>query len=171
MRIDEAWKLKWTDIDQKNRTITCQPEKGGRPRMFKVSHKLIAMLKAFPEENQIVLGGKNLKSHRSNFMRQRQRLARKLKNPRLKKITFHTLRHWKATMEYHRTEDILHVKHLLGHRNIEKTMIYTPLVDFEDPEEFTCRVAKTLDEAKELIEAGFQYVTDMDDAKLFRKRK
>jgi hypothetical protein len=31
-------------------------------------------------------------------------------------------------------------------------------------------VAKTLDEAKELIEAGFEYVTDMNDGKLFRIR-
>jgi len=38
-------------------------------------------------------------------------------------------------------------------------------------EEFTCRVAKTLRAAKELIEAGFEFVTDMEDSKLFRKRK
>lgn len=50
-------------------------------------------------------------------------------------------------------------------------MISTRLADFEDPEEFTCRVAKNLEEAKELVEAGFDYVTDMDDAKLFRKPK
>lgn len=62
-------------------------------------------------------------------------------------------------MEYHRTKDILHVKQLLGHRNIESTMVYTHLTKFEDTEEFTCRIAKTLDEAKQLIEAGFEYVT------------
>jgi len=32
-------------------------------------------------------------------------------------------------------------------------------------------IAKTIDEAKELLEVGFEYVTDMDDIKLFRKRK
>ncbi len=32
-------------------------------------------------------------------------------------------------------------------------------------------VAKTVDEAKELIEAGFDYVTELDDCKLFRKMK
>ena len=80
-------------------------------------------------------------------------------------------RHWKATMEYHKTKDILHVKQLLGHRMIENTMKYTQLAKFEDPEEFTCRVAASLEEGKELIEAGVQYVTDMDDKKLFRKPK
>lgn len=94
-----------------------------------------------------------------------------LQNPRLLKITFHTLRHWKATIEYHKTKSILHVKELLGHRNINSTLIYTHLVDFENPDEWVCRTAKTLEEAKELIEAGFEYVTDMDSFKLFRKRK
>jgi len=49
-------------------------------------------------------------------------------------------------------------------------MIYIHLISFEG-DEFTCRTAKTIDEAKGLIEAGFEYVTDMKDCKLFRKRK
>jgi len=31
--------------------------------------------------------------------------------------------------------------------------------------------ARTLDEAKNLIENGFEYITDMDNYKLFKKRK
>jgi hypothetical protein len=38
-------------------------------------------------------------------------------------------------------------------------------------QEFTCRVAKTLEEAKELIEAEVHFVTDMDGKKLFGKLK
>ena len=34
-----------------------------------------------------------------------------------------------------------------------------------------CEVAQNLDEASKLLEVGFEYVTDMGDAKLFRKRK
>jgi len=37
--------------------------------------------------------------------------------------------------------------------------------------EFTVRVAKTLDEACKLVEAGFDYVTDFEGDKIFRKRK
>lgn len=74
-------------------------------------------------------------------------------------------------MEYHRTKDILYINHLLGHRNIESTMVCTQLAKFEDAEEFTCKVAKTLEEAKELIEAGFEYVTNIEVVKLFRRRK
>jgi len=48
-------------------------------------------------------------------------ITHKLQNPRILKITFHTLRHWKDTMEYNRTKDILYVKQVLGHKRIENT--------------------------------------------------
>ena len=105
-----------------------------------------------------------------SFRRQRRKIAAKLENPRLKQIKLHTFRHWKATTEYHKTKDILYVKQLLGHRKLENTLIYTQLIDFED-DEFTCKIAKTLEEASQLIEAGFDYVTEFDGYKLFRKRK
>lgn len=41
----------------------------------------------------------------------------------------------------------------------------------EADDEFHVKVADTLDEACKLMEIGFEYVTDMDGKKLFRKRK
>ena len=111
-----------------------------------------------------------LNSMRRSFQRQRKRAAIKLQNPRLEQISFRTLRHYKATMEYHRTKDILHVMRLLGHRNIKNTLRYTQLIDFGS-DEYVCKAAKTLKEAQELVESGFEYVTEMDGVKLFRKRK
>ena len=105
-----------------------------------------------------------------NFTGQRKRIAEKLHNPRLHAISFRTLRHFKATMEYHRTKDILHVMQLLGHKNIKNTLVYTHLVNFEG-DEWVCKVAKTVDDAKALIETGFEYVMNIDSAELFRKRK
>lgn len=103
-------------------------------------------------------------------MKQRARITFKLQNPRLRKITFHILRHWGATMEYHRTKDILHVQERLGHRIITSTLIYTHLVNFEG-DEYTIRVAKTLKEDEELLKSGFEYVTERDGVKIYRKRK
>jgi hypothetical protein len=73
-------------------------------------------------------------------------------------------------MEYHRTKDILYVMRLLGHKSLKNTIVYTSLVSFEK-DEYICKVARTVEEAKDLVEHGFEYVTDMDDAKLFRIRK
>jgi site-specific recombinase XerD len=33
-------------------------------------------------------------------------------------------RHWKATLEYHKTKDIFHVKNFLGHNSVRNTEIY-----------------------------------------------
>lgn len=73
-------------------------------------------------------------------------------------------------MEYHRTKDILYIMKFLGHKNIKNTLIYTQLVSFED-DEYICKVAKNVEEAKQLIEAGFDYVCALENVKLLRKRK
>jgi len=124
--------------------------------LSKTSHKI------FTYKNKFYLG--------KTFRKQRKRIAHKLGNPRILRIHFHTFRHWKATREYHKTKDILHVMQLLGHKNIKNTLKYTQLVNFKT-DEYTCKVAKTLKEASELIEVGFEYVTEMEGYKLFRKRK
>jgi integrase len=170
MRVGEAWKLKWTDIDCVNATISITPEKGSHARMFKVSNKLLAMLNTLPKKSDKIFGTYELRGYRSSFTRQRKRTADKLQNPRINQITFHTFRHWKATMEYHRTKDILYVMRLLGHKNIKNTLIYTQLVTFEN-EDFICKVATNSKEAKELIEAGFDFVCKIENESLFRKRK
>jgi len=38
-------------------------------------------------------------------------------------------------------------------------------------DDYTSAMAETLREARQLIEAGFEYVTEMEGAKVFRKRK
>jgi hypothetical protein len=59
---------------------------------------------------------------------------------------------------------------LLGHKNNKNTLVYTHLVDFGG-DEYVCKIAKTVDDAKNLVEDGFDYVTDIEGMKLFRKRK
>ncbi len=89
-----------------------------------------------------------------NFSRQRQTAARKFNNPRLRKIKFTTFRHWKATMEYHKTKDILWVMHMLGHNSRKTTLIYIDLevaLFKEINDGFTARVATTVEEACGLV--------------------
>lgn len=112
----------------------------------------------------------NTDAMRKSFTLQRRHMAFKLKNPRLTQITFHTFRHWKATMEYHRTRDILHVMQILGHKSIRNTLMYTQLVEFRD-DDFIARIAHSEEETCQLIEAGFEFVCDYGSNKVFRKRK
>ena len=170
MRAGEAINLTWDDIDFVAKTVRVTPEKGSEPRIFKISNTLIERLKALPKDSGKVFGKTKLKTLHKMYADQRKRIAAKTKNPRLLRITFHTFRHWKATMEYHKTKDILYVMKLLGHKNINNTLVYTQLVDFHE-EEYVTKVAWTLEEACKLIEAGFEYVCEMERAKIFRKRK
>lgn len=59
---------------------------------------------------------------------------------------------------------------MLGHRSIQNTLIYTQLITFES-DDFHVRVAKNLEEDKKLIEDGFEYVTEREGVKIYRKRK
>jgi len=176
MRVGEAWNLNWTDIDCERGVVNVTPEKGSNARQLKISNQLIAIVNQLPRKQELIFRNpsvdaiRSLKCHRKNFEKQRRRVADRLQNPRIQAIGFKSLRHWKATTEYHRTKDILHVMRLLGHKNIKNTLVYTHLVDFGG-DEFVCKVAKNVEEAKVLVESGFDYVTDVDGMKLFRKRK
>jgi integrase len=121
MRAGEAWALKWTDIDFEKGTVRVTPEKGSNPRIFKLSSTLLSMLGRMEKRSEWLFKPWSLENMRRTFSRVRNNLAFKLCNPRLKQITFHTFRHWKATTEYAKTKDILHVMQLLGHKNIKNT--------------------------------------------------
>ena len=172
MRVGEALALKWTDIDFERKTVRITAEKNSLPRILPLSDKCLSMLNRLPKKSEKIFPSKP--SFDSRFYTQRKRIAHKLCNPRLLKIGFHTLRHWKGTMEYHKTKDIVHVQRLLGHKNIQNTLIYITIENalFTNAnDEFHVRTAKTIEEACKLVEVGFEYVTEIDGVKIFRKRK
>jgi integrase/recombinase XerD len=172
-RCGEITQLVWTDIDFQQRVVRIKAEKGSMPRMSPISIKAMEMLHNLPKTSERIFVLAD--DMRSNFCIQRKRIAKKLGNPRLMQIHFHTFRHWKGTMEYHKTKDLFYVKEILGHKNIQSTQVYIHIdrALFRDlsPEEFHVRVAKKEEEIKDLIEAGFEYVLQKDNLAYFRKRK
>lgn len=112
---------------------------------------------------------------KSAFLHLRKKQAVKLQNPRLLKIGFHTLRHWKATMLYHRTKDALYVRDFLGHKSMKNTEIYINIerkmfADYGD-DEFTVKVASKQEEVTKYLEVGFEWVGTKDNLIFLRKRK
>jgi integrase len=175
MRCGEAKRLMWINIDFKKNIITLNdPEKGSNSRMWKVSQKLMDMLAAMPKDSQRVFGDSSIFSMKTTFTKARKRLAVKLQNPRLLNISFHTLRHWKATMEYHKTKDPYYVKQFLGHKSIQSTELYINIEHtlFDSGNDnFTVKVTKDAEEVKSLLEVGFEYVCQKDNLIFLRKPK
>lgn len=165
--------LQWIDINMERRTVQIRPVKGHNARVLSVTHQFVDRLAQLPKTSERIFKQENLEEC---FWAQRKRAASKFANPRLLKISFTTFRHWKGTMEYHRTKDILYVKKILGHKRIDNTLKYIDLeaMIFEaSDDQFHVKVASTIQEACALVEVGFEYVTGEynDGGKIFRKRK
>jgi hypothetical protein len=58
----------------------------------------------------------------------------------------------------------------MGHKKLDITLIYTQLLNLNE-DEWTCKGATTVEQATQLVESGFQYVTEIEGVKLFKKRK
>jgi integrase/ribosomal protein L37AE/L43A len=175
-RCGEIWWLSWSDIDFESKVVNITPEKNSNPRVTHLSNKLIDMLNHLPKNyGDRVFSHPHMliDNHTVTFQRQRKRIAHKLSNPRLLKIHFHTLRYWKGTMLYHETKDMYYVMMRLGHKNIKNTLLYVQLEEalFQGETSYISKVAKTEKEICSLIEGGFEYVTEFEGSKIFRKRK
>jgi len=146
----EAAGITWVDIDKEARTISInKPVKGHYSRIINVSAELINRLDSLPKNERRIFNQWTLYS---NFYYRRKVTARKLQNPRILQIKFTSFRHWKATMECHRTNgNVAHVSKILGHKNVQNTMIYIDLekalYNRADAEEVTVKVAYNVGEA------------------------
>ena len=175
-RCGEIWQLNWTDVDFESKVVNITPEKNSNPRVARLSNKLLEMLEHLPKnygERVFSFPHMRIDNYAVNFQRQRRRTANKIQNQRLLKIHFHTFRYWKGTMLYHQTKDMFYVMQRLGHKNIKNTLPYVQLEEalFQGENEYISKVAKTAQEICALIEAGFEFVTDFQDSKIFKKRK
>jgi integrase len=171
--IELTW-LKVKDLDLERGIVNITSAKHCVGRALKLKSATLDMLKQFLNKKKL---GNNDRlfpvqssSISESYRKLRNRLSLKLQDPVFKTIRLYDFRHWKATMEYHKTKDLLYVKSILGHKDLRTTLRYVQLVDLGN-QEYSCKVAKTVEEASQLIEAGFEYVTEMDNAKLFKKPK
>jgi len=155
------------DIDFDRRILSARGFKGHASRNFKLKQETTNMLKVYFSKYDKFPQSKWM----SKLWRQhRDAVSKKLQEPNLRNIRLYDLRHYYATMLYAKTRDILLVKQQMGHKKIETTLIYTQILSFNE-EEYTCKTATSIKQATDLIENGFEYVTEIDGVKLFRKRK
>ena len=174
-RSGEIQRLRWKDIDFEAKLVRITPEKGSWARELPASNRLLDRLayirKINTVENPERVFAKQLKTIRRVYEKQRDTIARKTQNDRLRKIRFHTFRHRHATWLYYKTKDIVYVQQRLGHKSITNTLKYIHLSQVyfrEENEEYVVKVAKTPEEAMPLLAAGFEEASDFDGVKLYR---
>jgi integrase len=175
LRLGEALSLTWMCINFEGQTVTLTTaEKRSLPRVFKVSPKLLGMLGTLRRDNEKVFGKTTDITAESCLKNTRRKVARQIANPRIAKIHFHLIRHWYGTMEFHKKPDIFSVSKLLGHRSVLSTQIYINLekmIFSGTADDYIVKVVDTLEDAIKLMEIGFEFHTEIEGHKLFRKRK
>jgi integrase len=175
LRPVEVCNLKVKDIDLTNKAVYPTTAKHGAPRVLKLSNSLTEMLRAFIIRYNLnptdKLFNGNSEIYGRDYRIHRNKLAQKLRNPELRTIRLYDFRHYFATRLYAKTKDILYVMQKMGHKNIMNTLKYTQLQKINEEEEYTCRISTSTKQDKELIESGFEYITERDGNKIFRKRK
>ena len=174
LRPIELCTLKVKDIDLEQRLVYPTTAKHGAPRKLRISNILKETLQErinhynLKPNDKIFKG--NADDYGKHYRAMRNALAKRLHNATIQRIRLYDFRHFFATNLYHITRDILLVKQQMGHKKLETTLIYTQLLNLND-DEWTCKTATTVKEATQLIEAGFEHVTEIGGIALFRKRK
>jgi integrase len=176
-RTNEAERIQWEDIDYTRKKIYIKASKNGNARFITVSDKLLNMIGRLPRNDKqtYVFPKKGKNTRRVSFSKRMERLARLTNNTRYRKIHFHTFRHVFALRTYHRTKDILHVKTLLGHRNLMTTQryveLYCQIYDTNQPDQFITKIAATKEERINLINDGWTFIKNDENDWYFRKPK
>ena len=174
LRPIEIFQIRVRDFNFERKALAVRTAKGGWGRTVRLKESTIRMVKyhvltkGFSLNDRVFRGTPD--TLRSLFSRLRRRVAEKLSKPELLKIRLYDLRHFYATKLYRKTKDIVYVQRQLGHRRIRNTLKYVHLVDVKD-DEYVSATAMNLKKACELIEAGFEYVSELDIVKIFRKPK
>ncbi len=132
MRLGEVCQLKFTDIDRSQQRILVRQGKGNKDRFVLLPEATIVALEKYYRASKPSVYVFESKQQKGKPMHQRSLQvlvanAMHKANFSAKKYTSHSLRHSFATHMLDNGSDIHTIKTLLGHSNIETTMIYLHL--------------------------------------------
>jgi integrase len=180
LRPIELCNLKASDLDIQHSAILPSTAKHGSPRILKISLQLAQDLNTRIITNNLkpndkLFGASTARHYGTHYREMRKALAKKLNRPDLLSVRLYDFRHFFGTMQYMKLRDIPLTANDMGHRDYNTTSKYLHLAriaELATDEQWICKAVTTKDEAKPLIESGFQYVnTTPDGFMLYRKRK
>jgi integrase len=116
MRRGEIVKLKWADVDLKNKSLMVRKSKNGKDRRIPLNSKALQVLSRCNQKRALVFPVKA--AHISYAF------AKACKRAGIEGLTFHDLRHTFATRLGARGAEIATVNRLLGHGSLDQTKRY-----------------------------------------------
>jgi integrase len=148
-------------------------EKGSNPTVKQVSRELLGRIQALPRAGEKIFNNLMYNSMRTNLLQQRKRLAEKLGNPELRRLTFTSIRHFYGTKLYHKGNTLLEIQKIMGHKRFTSTLQYINYEKqiFGGTDEWICKVAESEEDRKTLIQKGFQFIEQVDGKSYYRKQK
>jgi integrase len=174
LRPVELCRLRVRDIDTDHKAVNPITAKNGAPRTLKIKealsvriHEYITRKKLEPHEN---LFKGDSEDYAKSYRTVRNRLAEKLNDPTIKTIRLYDFRHYFCTHTLHQKKDAYYTMNKMGHKKLTTTQKYMHFLDL-DSDEWICKAASNAKDATALIEAGFEYVQQIDVFSLYRKRK
>lgn len=123
MRWEEVSNLKWQDIDWHDAAIRVQKAKHWKSRIIPMTDELKEELDAIKRHSGLVFPSGRTGRPYLNIRKAINRTA--LAAGITRRLTTHMLRHTFATHLLESDTDLRTIQHLLGHSNIQTTMIYT----------------------------------------------
>jgi site-specific recombinase XerD len=128
MRLNEVVNIRWEDIEFERDLIHIKNAKGGKERVVFLNPKLKVELKTYDEvEGLIFLSQRGRKYSKRTVEKIVKNAA--VKAGIAKNVTPHTLRYSFATHLLEAGADIRYIQHLLGHKDIKTTQVYTHIAN------------------------------------------
>jgi integrase len=174
LRPVELCRLKVRDLDTDHRAVNPITAKHGAPRTLKITENLNQRIQEHITENKLQPNDNLFKGdsdyYGKPYRAMRNKLAKKLNDASIHLIRLYDFRHYFCTMTLHNSKDAFFTMNKMGHKKLTTTQKYMHLLDL-DSDEWICKAASNAKEAAALIEAGFEYVQQIDGLSLYRKRK
>jgi len=172
---EELYQTTQKDINKETGEISITGVKGHASKNYKLKPQTKELLIRYLAKHQKEHPFPKAHTQSQMWYQYRQKTAEKLHKPQLLNIALRNLRNYSGERFYKNLpiRDPIALMQHFRHKKLETTMHYIKaiILDYEEDEQYISRTSTTIKEDQKLIDNGFQYVTERDGTKLYRKRK
>ena len=172
---EELYQVTQKDINTEKGEISITGVKGHTSKNYKLKPQTKELLIRYLAKHQKEHPFPKAHTQSQMWYQFREKASQKLHKPQLLNINLRNLRNFSGEQFYKHLpiRDPIALMQHFRHKKIDRTMQYIRaiILDYEEDDQWISRTSTTIEQDQKLIENGFQYITERDGTKLFRKRK